>query len=120
MIRKFIIGFSIIIVIVAALLPREYLIIKEYSHGFWGHGLAFIFLSFVFYFFSKLKIWIQIVSLLGVGISIELIQHFSRYRYASYEDLLFDMYGIGFFYAIIMLKPLFLAIKYRLIMLSKG
>jgi VanZ family protein len=117
--HKFIIGFSIIIVAIVAILPREYLILKEYSHGLFGHGIAFFFLSTMFYFFSGLKVWTQILYLLAIGLVIEIIQHFSDYRIASAEDLLFDIYGISSFYALLVFRPLFLAIKYRLIMSQK-
>lgn len=91
---------SILFVVSYAMFPTKMMILKSYSHGFFGHFIAFFFLSFIFITTTKLRIYWQILILFSLGIAIEFLQMLTTYRNASIEDILYDAVGIFIFYGL--------------------
>lgn len=99
-IGRIILSMGIILITSLALLPAKHMVLRVVSQGFYGHFLAFLFLSVLAFTCSTMNVFKQMFSLLLVGIMIEVAQYFSGYRSASFEDLCFDIYGILSFYSL--------------------
>jgi hypothetical protein len=96
---KIILSTGVVLITALALLPAKHMVLRTISQGFYGHFLAFIFLSILISVCSTMNVFKQILSLLCIGIMIEIAQYFSGYRAASFEDLYFDMLGVLCFYS---------------------
>jgi hypothetical protein len=99
-IGKIILLTGVVLITLLALLPAKHMVLRVISQGFYGHFLAFLFLSSLAFICSTMNVFKQMFSLLLVGIMIEVAQYFSGYRSASFEDLCFDMYGVLSFYSL--------------------
>ncbi len=101
--RLLILLISVLSVVSYALFPSKMMVLKTYSHGIWGHLIAFFFLSAIFFFTTKARIFFQFFVLLLIGVLIELLQMMTTYRNASFEDFIYDAIGISIFYLFVLI-----------------
>lgn len=98
---------ALVFILIAALVPGSYYPSFLTHTSALNHIFSFIMLGFIFQKVTRLKVLWVVTSLLLFGWIIELLQLAEGFRQFSIRDILFDVFGIGIFLALLYIYTFF-------------